>query len=59
MTDIINIRNDDIINILICCEFVYHVEFGFIVRSLSGKKWPDRDKADKVSISFSATPKMN
>ena len=24
-----------------------------IVRSLSGKNWQDRDKADKVSISFS------
>ena len=27
-----------------------------IVRSLSGKNWQDRDKADKVSISFPATP---
>ena len=25
----------------------------FIVRSLSGKNWQDRDKADKVGISFS------
>ena len=24
-----------------------------LVRSLSGKDWQDRDKADKVSISFS------
>ena len=30
-----------------------------IVRSLSGKNWQDRDKADKVSISFPATPKDN
>ena len=28
----------------------------FIVRSLSGKNWQDRYKADKVSISFPATP---
>ena len=27
-----------------------------IVRSLSGKNWQDRDKADKASISFPATP---
>ena len=27
-----------------------------IVRSLSGKNWQDCDKADKVSISFPATP---
>ena len=27
-----------------------------IVWSLSGKNWQDRDKADKVSISFPATP---
>ena len=31
----------------------------FIVRSLSGKNWQDRDKADKVGISFPATPKDN
>ena len=30
-----------------------------LVRSLSGKNWQDRDKADKVSISFPATPKDN
>ena len=30
-----------------------------VVRSLSGKNWQDRDKADKVSISFPATPKDN
>ena len=30
-----------------------------IVRLLSGKNWHDRDKADKVSISFLATPKDN
>ena len=28
-----------------------------VVRSLSGKNWQDRYKADKVSISFPATPK--
>ena len=27
-----------------------------IVRSLSGKNWQDRYKADKISISFPATP---
>ena len=27
-----------------------------IVRSLSGKNWQNRDKADKVSISFPASP---
>ena len=27
-----------------------------LVRSLSGKNWQDRDTADKVSISFPATP---
>ena len=26
-----------------------------LVQSLSGKNWQDRDKADKVSISFPAT----
>ena len=31
--------------------------FLLIVRSLSGKNWQDRDKADKVSISFPASPK--
>ena len=30
-----------------------------IVRSLSGKNWLDRDKADTVSISFPVTPKNN
>ena len=30
-----------------------------IVRSRSGKNWQDRDKADKVSISFPATPEDN
>ena len=30
-----------------------------LVRSLSGKNWQDRDKADKVSISLPATPKDN
>ena len=30
-----------------------------IVRSLSGKNWQDLYKADKVSISFPATPKSN
>ena len=28
-----------------------------VVLSLSGKNWQDRHKADKVSISFPATPK--
>ena len=28
-----------------------------LVRSLSGKNWEDRNKADKVSISYPATPK--
>ena len=28
----------------------------FIARSLSGKNWQDRDKADKVSISFPENP---
>ena len=27
-----------------------------LARSLSGKNWQDRDKADKVSISFPSTP---
>ena len=31
----------------------------FIIRSLSSKNWQDRDKADKVSISFPETPKDN
>ena len=31
--------------------------FGLLVRSLSVKNWQDRDKADKVTISFPATPK--
>ena len=35
------------------------VNFGVIVRSLSGKNWQDLYKADKVSISFPATPKSN
>ena len=30
-----------------------------LVRSLSGKNWQDLYKADKVSISFPATPKSN
>ena len=30
-----------------------------VVRSLSGKNWQDLYKADKVSISFPATPKSN
>ena len=30
-----------------------------LVRSPSGKNWQDRDKADKLSISFPATPKDN
>ena len=29
---------------------------GGVVRSLSGKNWQDRYKADKFSISFPATP---
>ena len=29
------------------------------VRSLNGKNWQDLYKADKVSISFPATPKSN
>ena len=34
-------------------------EKDIIVRSLSGKNWQDLYKADKVSISFPATPKSN
>ena len=30
-----------------------------IVWLLSGKNWQDRDKADKLSISFLVTPKDN
>ena len=29
---------------------------GIVVRSPSGKNWQDRDKANKISISFPATP---
>ena len=35
------------------------VQKSVIVRSLSGKNWQDLYKADKVSISFPATPKSN
>ena len=36
-----------------------HDPNGTVVRSLSGKNWQDLYKADKVSISFPATPKSN
>ena len=35
-------------------EHIYHHAL-MLVRSLSGKNWQDRYKADKVSISFPAT----
>ena len=39
-------------------ELNVSLNLDIIVRSLSGKNWQDRDKADKVSISFPATPKV-
>ena len=39
--------------------YVYIVALSLIVRSLNGKNWQDLYKADKVSISFPATPKSN
>ena len=36
----------------------YH-NLSLVVRSLSGKNWQDLYKANKVSISFPATPKSN
>ena len=45
------------------CERLYFEQYNLgsftLVRSLSGKNWQDRYKADKVSISFPATPKSN
>ena len=46
------------INVLGLSEYLCFIREGLIiVRSLSGKNWQDRDKADKVSISIPATPK--
>ena len=48
------------ISILLFTRFANHYRHTLlIVRSLSGKNWQDLYKADKVSISFPATPKSN
>ena len=40
-------------------EYLCFIREGLIIVRwlISGKNWQDRDKADKVSISFPATPK--
>ena len=56
-----NERLNEIHVIVMICHTLSSLIFSLllIVRSLSGKNWQDRNKADKVSISFPATPKDN